>query len=77
MSDWLIFAPLLLIAAVIFGRQAVLGLTKGVARFPMSILVIEEFRREHTMFWGIVGTNIFLSVAALTTGIIIFVDYFQ
>ena len=76
-SDWLIFAPLLIIAAVIFGRQAALGLTKGVTRFPMSILVIEEISREHTMFWGIVGANIFLSVAALTTGIIILVDYFQ
>ena len=77
MSDWLIFAPVLLIASVIFGRQAALGLIKGVTRFPMSILVIEEIPREHTMFWGIVGANVLLSVAALTAGVLILVDYFK
>ena len=77
MSEWLIFAPVLFIAAFIFGRQAVLGLTRGVTRFPMSILVIEEIKREHTMFWGIVGANILLSISAIIGIALILMDHFQ
>jgi hypothetical protein len=70
-SDYVIFLPILVGFAGIFGWEAYAGLTRGVTRFPMRIVDIEEFERGHTMFWGIIGANILVSVAGVVGALLI------
>ena len=63
------FILVLLFASTIFAREAYRGITRGVTRFPMHIIGIEEFERGHTMFWGVVGANV-LATAGLVAGAI-------
>jgi hypothetical protein len=70
-SDFAVFLPILVGVAAIFGWEAYAGIARGVTRFPMRIVDIEEFERGHTMFWGIVGANIVFCVAATAFSVLI------
>jgi hypothetical protein len=54
----LAFIVLLLFGSTIFAREAIRGVRRGITRFPMQIIGIEEFERGHTMFWGVIGANV-------------------
>jgi hypothetical protein len=65
------FILVLLFASAIFAREAYRGITRGITRFPMQIIGIEEFERGHTIFWGVVGANV-LATVGLVAGATVF-----
>ena len=68
------FALVALLGSAIFGWQAWRGFSAGKVRFPVQILGEDEYDREHTLFWGILGVNILLSAGLLGLSIYLFVQ---
>ena len=58
-------APVAILGSAIFGWHAWKGISSGNVRFPVQILGEDEYDREHTLYWGIVGSNVLLSVGLL------------
>jgi len=57
---------MLLAVAGVFGYTAWIGWKTGIARLPLSLLLIEEFERGQSLhFWPVTGLNAILSILAL------------
>jgi hypothetical protein len=63
------FGLVLLWISGIFGWNAWRGVRSGRVRVPVQLFEIDEYERDHTLFWGIVGLDVILSVLALTASI--------
>jgi hypothetical protein len=61
-------------AAVLFGWQAIRGLTRGSTNLPVSLLELEEFDRESIYFWGIIGMNGLLAIAFAVLGLLAYLN---
>jgi hypothetical protein len=68
------FAFIAILGSAIFGWHAWQGVSAGKVRFPVQILGEDEYDREHTLFWGIVGSNIILSVGLLCLAAYLFLE---
>ena len=60
---------ILVVASLLFAWEAYRGLTRGITRFPMQIIGIEEFERGHTMFWGIIGANVLAAIMLIAVAV--------
>ena len=59
--------------AGVFGYQLWVGWQTGIVRFPMSLVVFQEFEREQSpeYFWGIVVLDALGLVAALMAAFLV------
>ena len=69
MSYW--FALIVLLASSTFGCQTWRGIRTWRDRLPVQFLEFDEYERDHTMFIGMVGLNILLSVGLFVLALII------
>jgi len=69
-----IWASLVLVGvAVVFGYHIWLGWRTGIVRFPLSVLVFQEFEREESPenFWGIMVVDAIGLVVALAASVFV------
>lgn len=61
-----VFIPVLFGVAAVFGYHTVIGWRTEIVRFPLSILVVEEFERERSAanYWGIMAVDSIAAIAA-------------
>jgi hypothetical protein len=60
--------------AAVFAYHLWLGWRTGIVRFPLSVLVFQEFERDRSPenFWGIMIVNIFGIITALIVATLAF-----
>ncbi|MEO7635874.1 MAG: hypothetical protein ABIS38_09555 [Sphingomicrobium sp.] len=49
----------------IFGWNAWRGVNTGQARVPIGLFGLDEYDRDHTLFWGVIGLDVLLWLMAL------------
>ena len=63
------FGLMLIWMSGIFGRYAWRGVRSGQARLPIQVFEADDYDRDHTLFWGIIGLNVILSGLAVVAGL--------